>query len=183
MTTYTNDDIERVYITEEEIRSAVKALADIINRKYEGKRVTFVGLLKGSMPFMSDLIKNITIPCKIDFICVSSYGGGTKSSGRVNILKDLSQPIQDEDVIIVEDIIDSGRTLSFIKEYFKAKSARTVKICTLLDKPARREVDIKVDYSCFEIPDEFVVGYGLDYDEYYRNLPHIGILKPEIYEK
>ena len=182
MITYTSDDIERVLITAEEIESVIKTLAEQINKKYAGKSITFVGLLKGSLPFMADLIKMITIPCKIDFICVSSYAGGTKSSGRVNILKDLSQPITGEDVIIVEDIIDSGHTLDFITEYFKAKNANSVKICTLLDKPARRECPITVDYSCFEIPDEFVVGYGLDYDEYYRNLPYIGILKPEVYE-
>lgn len=181
MVTYTSEDIERVMITNDEIQSAIKTLADQINRKYRDRSVVFVGLLKGSLPFMADLIKRIEIPCKIDFICVSSYAGGTKSSGRVNILKDLSQPIRGEDVIIVEDIIDSGHTLEFITEYFKAKSANSIKICTLLDKPARRECNIKVDYSCFEVEDEFVVGYGLDYKEYYRNLPHIGILKPEVY--
>lgn len=176
------DDMERILITQEEIDSAVRTLARMINETYKDKHLLFVGLLKGSLPFMADLIKYITIPCKIDFMCVSSYGGGTKSSGRVNILKDLSQPIAGEDVIIVEDIIDSGHTLDFIINYLSAKNANSVKICTLLDKPARRECDIKVDYSCFEIPDEFVVGYGLDFDEYYRNLPYIGILKSEVYE-
>ena len=163
-------DLEKILITEEEIHEAAKRLAAQIERDYEGEQdIVLVGLLKGSVQFMADLLKNIDMMCTIDFICVSSYG------------KDLSEPIDDKNVIIVEDIIDSGNTLSFIKKYFSAKNAKSVRICTLLNKPSRREVEIDVDYIGFDVPDEFVVGYGLDYREYYRNLPYIGVLKPEVY--
>ena len=176
-------DLEKILISEEEIREAAKNLAAQIEADYKDEEdIVLVGLLKGSLPFMADLLKHISMMCKIDFMCVSSYGKGTKSTGRVNIIKDLSEPIDDKNVIIVEDIIDSGNTLSFIKKYFSAKNAKSVRICTLLNKPSRREVEIDVDYIGFEVPDEFVVGYGLDYQEYYRNLPYIGVLKPEIYE-
>lgn len=174
-------DLEKILVTEEEILSAAKRLAAEIDRDYAGEEILFVGLLKGSVQFMADLLKNVQTKCKIDFMCVSSYGNGTKSTGRVNIIKDLSEAIDDMNVIIVEDIIDSGNTLNFIGKYFAAKNAKSMKICTLLNKPSRREVEIEVDYIGFEIPDEFVVGYGLDYQEYYRNLPYIGVLKPEIY--
>lgn len=176
-----HQDLEKVLFTEQEIREAAQRIAAAINADYAGQEVTFVGLLKGSVQFMADLIKYIDLKCTIDFMCVSSYGNGTKSTGRVNIIKDLSEPIDDKNVVIVEDIIDSGNTLNFINRYFSAKNARSVRICTLLDKPSRREVEIDVDYVGFEVPDEFVVGYGLDYQEYYRNLPYIGVLKPEIY--
>ncbi len=175
-------DLEKILYTEEEVKAASKKLADRINKDYAGQEVVFVGLLKGSVQFMADLLKNIDLMCKVDFMCVSSYGNGTKSTGRVNIIKDLSEPIDDKNVIIVEDIIDSGNTLSFIRQYFAAKNARSVRICTLLNKPSRREVEIDVEYIGYDVPDEFVVGYGLDYREYYRNLPYIGVLKPEIYE-
>ena len=176
-------DLQKILITEEEIKDAAKKLAEQIQRDYEGEdEIVFVGLLKGSVQFMADLLKNIDMMCTIDFMCVSSYGKNTKSTGRVNIIKDLSEPIDDKNVVIVEDIIDSGNTLSFIKKYFTAKNAKSVRICTLLNKPSRREVEIDVDYIGFDVPDEFVVGYGLDYLEYYRNLPYIGVLKPEIYE-
>lgn len=174
-------DLEKVLISEEQISQAVKRIAEQIDKDYEGKEILFVGLLKGSVAFMADLMKQIKSTCKIDFMAVSSYGAGTVSTGRVNIVKDLSQPIDNMDVVIVEDIIDSGNTLSFIKAYFAAKNARSVRICTLLNKPSRREVDIKVDYIGFDIPDEFVVGYGLDYAEHYRNIPYIGVLKRSIY--
>ena len=175
------NDIERVLISEDEIITAVKKIAKQIESDYEGKDVLFVGLLKGSVAFMSDLIKAYTKPCSIDFMDVSSYGSGTQSTGRVNIIKDLSQSIEGKDVVIVEDIIDSGNTLSFIKSYFNAKKAKSVRICTLLNKPSRRVVEIDVDYIGFDVPDEFVVGYGLDYNEYYRNLPYVGILKRCVY--
>lgn len=176
-------DLQKILITEEEIKDAAKKLAEQIQHDYEGEdEIVFVGLLKGSVQFMADLLKNIDMMCTIDFMCVSSYGKNTKSTGRVNIIKDLSEPIDDKNVVIVEDIIDSGNTLSFIKKYFTAKNAKSVRICTLLNKPSRREVEIDVDYIGFDVPDEFVVGYGLDYLEYYRNLPYIGVLKPEIYE-
>ena len=176
-------DLEKILITEEEIREATARLAAQIEEDYKGEDdIVLVGLLKGSVQFMADLLKHIDMMCKIDFMCVSSYGKGTKSTGRVNIIKDLSEPIDDKNVIIVEDIIDSGNTLSFINKYFSAKNAKSVRICTLLNKPSRREVEIDVDYVGFEVEDEFVVGYGLDYREYYRNLPYIGVLKHEIYE-
>lgn len=175
-------DLSKILISEEEIKAAAERLAAQIDHDYAGEEVTFVGLLKGSVQFMADLLKNYQGMCRVDFMCVSSYGKGTKSTGRVNIIKDLSEPIDGKNVVIVEDIIDSGNTLSFINKYFSAKNARSVRICTLLNKPSRREVEIDVDYIGFDVPDEFVVGYGLDYQEYYRNLPYIGVLKPEIYE-
>ena len=176
-----NNDIKEVLISQEQIKDAVEKIAHQIEKDYEGKEVLFVGLLKGSVAFMADLLKAYTKTCTIDFMAVSSYGSGTESSGRVNIIKDLSQPIDGKDIVIVEDIIDSGNTLSFIKAYFSAKNANSVKICTLLNKPSRRVVDIDVDYIGYDIPDEFVVGYGLDYNEHYRNLPYIGILKRSVY--
>lgn len=174
-------DVERILVTEEQIKEAVQRIAKAIENDYEGKEVLFVGLLKGSIAFMADLIKAYTKTCTIDFMAVSSYGAGTESSGRVNIIKDLSVPIDGKDIVIVEDIIDSGNTLSFIKAYFAAKNANSVKICTLLNKPSRRVVDIPVDYIGFDIEDEFVIGYGLDYNEHYRNLPYVGVLKRSIY--
>ncbi len=174
-------DCERVLFTQEEIHEMVCSLAKRINEDYKDKKLILIGLLKGSIMFMSDLMKEITVDCKIDFICASSYGSGSTSSGRVNIVKDVSQPLDGLDVLIVEDIIDSGNTLNFITKYFKAKNAESVRICTLLSKPDRRVVDIPVDYIGVEVPDEFVVGYGLDFDENYRNLPYIGILKPSVY--
>ncbi len=174
-------DVEKVLLSEEEIQEAVVRIAKQIDEDYKGKEIILVGLLKGSVVFMADLLKQITTPCKIDFMCVSSYGADTKSSGRVNILKDLSQPITDADVIIVEDIIDSGNTMAFIKQYFAAKNANSVKICTMLSKPSRRETEVELDYVGYEVPDEFVVGYGLDFAEHYRNLSYIGVLKPSVY--
>lgn len=174
-------DCERVLFSQEELSSIVKDIAARINEDYKDKKLMLIGLLKGSVMFMTDLMKELTIDCSIDFICVSSYGAGTESSGRVNIIKDVSQPLDGLDVLIVEDIIDSGNTLNFITKYFEAKNAASVKICTLLSKPERRVVDIPVDYVGVEVDDEFVVGYGLDFSEKYRNLPYIGILKPSVY--
>jgi len=176
-----HQDIERILLSEEEIAQIVDRIADQINKDYQGKELMLIGLLKGSISFMADLMKKITVPCKIDFIAASSYGNGTVSRGRVNILKDVSQSVENMDILIVEDIIDSGNTLSFISKYLAAKHAGSVKICTLLNKPSRRQTDIPVDYIGVDIPDEFVVGYGLDFSEYYRNLPYIGILKPSVY--
>ena len=173
-------DMEKVLITQEEIQEAAKRLAAQIERDYAGEdEIVFVGLLKGSVQFMADLLKNIDMMCTIDFICVSSYGKGTKSTGRVNIIKDLSEPIDEKNVIIVEDIIDSGRTLSYLLKYLEIAGAGSVKTCTLLDKPSRRSVEFIPDYTGFTIPDEFVVGYGLDYDQRYRNLPYIGVVEFE----
>lgn len=177
-----NKDIKEVLISEEQIKEAVERIASQLEKDYEGKEILFVGLLKGSVAFMADLLKAYkNTACTIDFMAVSSYGSGTESTGRVNIVKDLSQPIDGKDIVIVEDIIDSGNTLSFIKAYFAAKNANSVRICTLLNKPDRRVVDIDVDYIGYDIPDEFVVGYGLDYNEHYRNLPYIGILDRSVY--
>ena len=174
-------DVESILFTEQQIIQRIKELAAQINEDYKGKNLMLVGLLKGSINFMADLMKYIDVDCRIDFICASSYGNSTVSSGRVNIVKDISQPVDNVDILIVEDIIDSGNTLSFITKYLGAKNASSVKICTLLNKPERREIEIPVDYVGFDIPDAFVIGYGLDYDEYYRNLPYIGILKPSVY--
>ena len=174
-------DCERILISEEELNSIVEDIAKRINEDYKGKNLLLVGLLKGSIAFMADLMKKLEVDCKIDFICVSSYGSSTESSGRVNIIKDVSQPVEGMDILIIEDIIDSGNTLAFILKYFEAKGANSVKICTLLSKPSRRVVQIPVDYIGREIPDEFVIGYGLDYAEKYRNLPYVGILKRSVY--
>lgn len=174
-------DCERILISEAELKATVKDIAARINEDYKDKNLLLVGLLKGSVVFMADLMKEIKVDCKIDFICVSSYGASTESSGRVNIIKDVSQPVEGLDVLIVEDIIDSGNTLAFILKYFEAKGVSSVKICTLLSKPSRRVVEIPVDYIGAEIPDEFVIGYGLDYAENYRNLPYVGILKRSVY--
>lgn len=174
-------DCERVLISEEELKIMVKNIAAKISEDYKGKNLLLVGLLKGSVVFMADLMKELEVDCKIDFICVSSYGSSTESNGRVNLIKDVSQPVEGMDVLIVEDIIDSGNTLSFILKYFEAKGVSSVKICTLLSKPERRVVEIPVDYVGAEIPDEFVIGYGLDYAENYRNLPYVGILKRSVY--
>uniref|UniRef100_UPI0025E49794 hypoxanthine phosphoribosyltransferase n=1 Tax=uncultured Fusobacterium sp. TaxID=159267 RepID=UPI0025E49794 len=154
----------------------IKEIADQINKDYEGKEVVVLGLLKGSVVFMSDLIKELDLPLTIDFMNVSSYGDGTTTTGVVRILKDVDQELKDKDVIIVEDIIDTGLTLNYVKGFIKAKGTKSVKVCTLLDKPERRKVEMKGDYVGFEIPDEFVVGYGLDYAQKHRNLPYVGIV-------
>ncbi|MBE6734267.1 MAG: hypoxanthine phosphoribosyltransferase [Ruminococcaceae bacterium] len=174
-------DCEYILLSEEKIKEIVREMAQKISEDYKDKNLILVGLLKGSVMFMSDLMKELSIDCSIDFICASSYGAGTESSGRVNIVKDVSQPLDGKDVLIVEDIIDSGNTLNFITKYFGAKNAASVRICTMLSKPDRRVVDIPVDYVGMEVPDEFVIGYGLDYAEKYRNLPYIGVLKPSVY--
>lgn len=179
-------DIEKVLVGESEILKAVERIATEIDRDYgeNGKNLLLLGILKGSVVFMGDLMKHIRTPLEIDFMKVSSYGAGTVSSGRINILLDLHRSdLSSKDIIIVEDIIDSGRTLSYLVEYLTLNGARSVRTCTLLDKPSRRTVDFDPDYVGYEIPDEFVVGYGLDFDEQYRALPYIGVLKPTVYEK
>ena len=175
------NDILKILVTEEELQKKVSELGAQISRDYEGKNLLLVSVLKGSVVFMADLMRAITIPAKIDFMAVSSYGSGTKTSGVVKIIKDLDLDLSGYDVLIVEDILDSGMTLKYITELLSARGTRSIKIATLLDKPSRRKVDIKADYFCFDIPDEFVVGYGLDYDEKYRNYPAVGVLKPEVY--
>ncbi len=175
------DDIQKVLISAQEIEEKVKELSAQISRDFAGKNLLLVGVLKGSVVFMADLLRNISIPCAIEFMAVSSYGAGTSTSGVVRIVKDLSVPIEDYDVLVVEDILDSGVTLSYLLELLHGKKAKSVSLITLLDKPERRKRDVHVDYKGFTVPDEFVVGYGLDYDEKYRNLPYIGVLKPEVY--
>ena len=179
-------DIERVLLTEEQIKERVAQIAKKIDEDYrdrEGKLV-LICILKGSVVFMADLMKAVTIPVDIDFMKVSSYGSGTSSSGNIKILLDLHREDLDEcNVVIVEDIIDSGRTLAHLTKYLELRRARSIRTCTLLDKPERREVDFNPDYSGFVIPDEFVVGYGLDYNEAYRELPFVGVLKPCVYGK
>lgn len=181
-----NNDIERILISEEQIEETVKRIAAEIDRDYAKteKKLLLLCILKGSVVFMGDLMKHITIPVEIDFMKVSSYGRSTKTSGSVNILLDLYRTdLPETDILIIEDIIDSGRTLSYLVEYLKLKGANSVRTCTLLDKPERREVEFSPDYRGMIIPDEFVVGYGLDYSEQYRALPYVGILKPMVYTK
>lgn len=173
-------DIQSVLISEEEILAKVSEVGAQISRDFEGKNPVFVGVLKGCFIFMADLMRNVKVNCSVDFMAVSSYSG-TSSTGAVKINKDLSENIEGRHVIIVEDILDSGVTLSYLKQYLMVRKPASISIVTLMDKPARRKADIYADYSCFEVPDAFVVGYGLDYNEYYRNLPYIGVLKPEIY--
>ncbi|MEG1773495.1 MAG: hypoxanthine phosphoribosyltransferase [Oscillospiraceae bacterium] len=177
------NDIEKILITEEEIAEKVHELGARISKDYEGKNLMLVSVLKGSVVFMADLMRAITIPVSIDFMSVSSYGSGVKTSGVVRIIKDLDAPLNGIHILLVEDILDSGMTLSYLREHVGAKGADSIRIATLLDKPERRRVDIRADYRCFEVPDEFVVGYGLDFDEKYRNLPFVGVLKPAMYEK
>ena len=177
-----NDDIKKILIGEEELQSIIKRLGAEITADYEGKNVLLIGILKGSVIFMADLMRAIDVPCNIDFMAVSSYGNGTESSGRVKINKDLDNDIQGQDIIIIEDILDSGKTLYYIRDILSARKPASIKICTLFDKPERREADIKADYVGSLVPNEFIVGYGLDYAEYYRNLPFIGVLKESVYE-
>ena len=178
-----DQDILKGLITEEELRECVKKLGEQISRDYQGKNLLMVSVLKGSVVFMSDLMRSITIPAQIDFMSVSSYGSGVKTSGVVKIIKDLDQQLEGKDLLIVEDILDSGMTLSYLSQLLRARNPRSIRIATLLDKPERRTADIQADYYGFRVPDAFVVGYGLDYSEKYRNLPYIGVLKPEVYSK
>ncbi len=169
----------RVLLTEEEVDRRIQEIGDQISKDYAGKQVHLICVLKGGSFFMCELAKRITVPVSLDFMSVSSYGSDTKSSGVVKIVKDLDDSIQDKDVIVVEDIVDSGRTLSYLMEMLRDRGPKSLRLCTLLDKPDRRIVDVNVDYTGFSIPDEFVVGYGLDYDQKYRNLPYIGIVEFE----
>ena len=171
------EDKIRVMIPENDVEAKIREIAAQITKDYEGKEVRLICLLKGSVFFACELAKRIELPVTLDFMCVSSYGDKTESSGRVKIVKDLDENIEGKDVIVIEDIIDSGRTLSHLLEVLKVRKPASVKLCTLLDKPERRVVDVKVDYCGFEIPDEFVVGYGLDYAQKYRNLPYIGVVE------
>lgn len=176
-----HNDIMEVLITEEEIQSKVEQLGKELTEEYKERFPLVIGVLKGAMPFMADLVKRMETYLEMDFMDVSSYGGGTKSTGEVKILKDLDTQVEGRDILIIEDIIDSGLTLSYLVDLFKYRKAKSIKIVTLLDKPTGRKVDLKADVVGFEVPDAFVVGYGLDYEEKYRNLPYIGVLKPEVY--
>lgn len=176
------EDVKEILLNEEEIRKKIREIGQNISRDYAGRDLILIGVLKGSVMFMADLMKEITIPCSMDFMAVSSYGASTKSSGVVRILKDLDFEIENKDILIVEDIIDSGITLKYLVEYLKGRGPKSVEIACLLNKPERRQVEIGVKYLGFNVPDYFLVGYGLDYAEKYRNLPFIGILKEEIYK-
>ncbi len=175
------EDVLRVLLSEDEIREKVRELGGKITADYKNSNLMLVTVLKGAVVFLADLMRQIDVPAEIDFMVVSSYGSGVKSSGVVKIVKDLDVPLAGKDILIVEDILDSGLTLSYIKELLESRGPHSIRIATLLDKPSRRKVDLQADYIGFSVPDEFVIGYGLDYDEKYRNLPYIGILKPEVY--
>ncbi|HEV8536704.1 MAG TPA: hypoxanthine phosphoribosyltransferase [Candidatus Limnocylindria bacterium] len=177
------DDVAEILVTAEQIAAKVGELGRRIAADYQGKDVVLVSILKGALPFLADLMRAIPIPLALDFLEVSSYGNATESSGAVRILKDLAHPIEGRHVLVVEDILDTGHTLSYVFDHLRAQRPESVRLCVLLDKPARRAVPIEIDYRGFEIPDKFVVGYGLDYAERYRNLPFVGVLKPEVYAR
>lgn len=177
-----NNDIKEVLYSEDQLRDKIRQMGAKISKDYSGKELILIGVLKGSVIFMSDLLKEITIPCKMDFMAVSSYGNSTETSGVVRILKDLDFEIQGKDVLIVEDIIDSGVTLKYLMKYLSARKPSSLEVICLLNKPERRKVEINVKYLGYDVPDYFLVGYGLDFAEKYRNLPFVGILKEEIYK-
>lgn len=176
-------DLLKVLLTEDQIKARVAELGEQISRDFAGEEVVLVGILKGAVVFFADLARSVNLPVRMDFMAISSYGNATRSTGVVRILKDLDRDVTGANVVIVEDIIDSGMSLAFLKENLISRGAKSLSICVLLDKPERRRVAIDVDYRGFEVPDEFVVGYGLDYAEHYRELPMIGVLKPEVYAK
>ena len=175
-------DIQEVLVDEESIRRRIREVGAQISEDYRGKNPILVGVLKGVVPFYAAMAQAITIPVQEDFMCVTPFEGGTASTGKLTFRKDIDHDIEGRDVLILEDILDSGRTLKLIVEMFRARKPRSVKICTLLDKPSGRTEDLTADYVCFTIPNAFVVGYGLDYQDYYRNLPFVGVLKPEVYQ-
>lgn len=175
------NDIQEILFTEEQLKNRVAEIARQIEADYSGQEIMFVGILRGSFVFLADLCREVKLPCTLDFMSVSSYGGGTTSSGQIQIIKDLSEDITGRNVIVVEDILDSGNTLSYLLNILEHRHPASVRLCTLLDKPERRTKPVDLHYRGFTIPDAFVVGYGLDYAEKYRNLPYIGILKPEVY--
>ena len=177
-----HDDIQTILVTEEQLQAKVAQLGARISQDYAGKDLLLVSILKGAVVFMADLMRAVSIPCSIDFMVVSSYGGtNTETTGLVKIVKDLDADLTGKDVLIVEDVLDTGVTLSNLVPMLQLRHPNSVRICAILDKPARRKTDIRADYTGFEVPDAFVVGYGLDYDEKYRNLPFVGVLKPEVY--
>lgn len=176
-------DIKEVLISQEEIKEIVERLGKTVTEDYKDKNLFLITVLKGAVIFLSDLMREIKCHCEVDFMVVSSYGSGTRSSGNVKIVKDVDIPLEDKDILIVEDILDSGITLHHLIDMLRRRNPKSIEICTLLDKPSRRACDVKAKYIGCQVPDEFVVGYGLDYDEKYRNLPFIGVLKPEVYTK
>ncbi|GIP41336.1 hypothetical protein J31TS4_46160 [Paenibacillus sp. J31TS4] len=178
-----HNDIQEVLYSEEQIREKVRELGARISEDFQGRNLFVICVLKGAFIFMADLVKEVSIPMELDFMAVSSYGASTKSSGVVKIIKDLDVPVEGRDILIVEDIIDSGLTLSYLIDILERRNARSVSVVALFDKPARRTVDLQPDYAGFTLPDAFIVGYGLDYDEKYRNLPYVGVLKEEVYTK
>lgn len=178
-----HEDLKEIWFDEDQLQDAVKDLGRAISTDYTGNNLLLVGILKGCFVFMADLIRAINIPCAVDFMSVSSYDSGTESGGAVRIIKDIDLPLENYDVLIVEDILDSGNTLNYVKDILSRRNPKSLKICTMFDKPSRRQVNIQADYVAYEIADEFIVGYGLDYDERYRNLPYVGVLKSEIYSK
>ena len=175
------DDILKVLLSEEQLKEKCAEMGAQITKDYAGKNLLLVTVLKGAVVYMADLMRCIDLPCAIDFMVVSSYGSGTKTTGVVKIVKDLDQDLSGKDILFVEDILDSGMTLSYLKGLLQSRNPASIRIATLLDKPSRRKVELKADYVGFEVPDEFVVGYGLDFDEEYRNLPFVGVLKPHVY--
>lgn len=182
MSYFNSEDIKEVLIDEKTLQNSIAELGRQLTIDYAGKELTIIGVLKGSVMFMVDLVRHIELPLTIDFMSVSSYGAGVKTSGVVKIIKDLDSPIDGKDVLVVEDILDSGMTLNYLLAMLNERNPASIKIAALLNKPERRVVDLAPDYSCFDIPDAFVVGYGLDYSEKYRNLPYVGILDPKVYE-
>lgn len=177
------EDIKEILFTQDDLKAITKELGEKVTRDYKDKKLYLVTILKGAVVFLTDFMRNVDLPCEVDFMVVSSYGSGVTSSGNVKIIKDLDVPLEDKDILVVEDILDSGNTLKFVVDMIKKRHPKSVEVCALLDKPSRRIADIQAKYVGREIPDEFVVGYGLDYDEKYRNLPYIGVLKPEVYTK
>lgn len=177
------EDIKEILFTQEDLKAITKELGEKVTRDYKDKKLYLVTILKGAVVFLTDFMRNVDLPCEVDFMVVSSYGSGVTSSGNVKIIKDLDVPLEDKDILVVEDILDSGNTLKFVVDMIKKRHPKSVEVCALLDKPSRRIADIQAKYVGREIPDEFVVGYGLDYDEKYRNLPYLGVLKPEVYTK
>ena len=175
--------IEEILITEEQLQTRIAELGKVLAKDYEGKTPVFIGVLKGAIMFFADMARATPIPCVYDFMAVSSYGAATISSGTINLIKDISTDIKGRHVVILEDILDTGHTLKFVIQHLMEKEPASLKICTLLDKPDRRQAPITAEYVGFTIPNKFVVGYGLDYDEVYRNIPYIGVLKPEVYGK
>ncbi len=174
--------VEKVLFTEKQIAEKVAELGEEITKDYEGKEIMLVCVLKGAFVFASDLMRAISLPVNINFMCLSSYGNSTTSSGRIQVTKELDFPVEGKNVIIAEDVVDSGNTLKFLINYLKEQGAKSVEVCTIFDKPSRRQVEVPVKYTGFEVPDEFIIGYGLDYAEDFRNLPYLGVLKREVYE-